>query len=152
VNYAQARVDAAQKAVDLSNARLEQAKFKAVQATGDPAAANIDGPAIAKKVEDARVALEQDRAKVSQLKATASAARTSWIALREQLPADQRFGVGGSGSSSDTAANLSGQSGTNQTPAGRENYDIDTKNTDPNKGPLSNNPALYDDKELFNLL
>ena len=152
VNYAQARGDAAQKAVDLANARVEQAKFKAVQATGDPAAANIDGPAIAKKVEDARVALEQDRAKVSQLKATASAARTSWIALREQLPADQRFGVGGSGSSSDTAANLSGQSGTNQTPAGRENYDIDTQNTDPNKGPLSNNPALYDDKELFNLL
>jgi colicin import membrane protein len=152
VNYAQARVDAAQKAVDLANARLEQAKFKAVQASDKPSAANIDGPAIAKKVEDARIGLEQERAKVSQAKANASAARTSWIALRDQLPADQRFGVGGSGSTSDTAANLSGKTGTNQTKSGHENYDIDTQNTDPNRGPMSNNPALYDDKELFNLL
>lgn len=150
VGYAQTRVDAAQKAVDLANARLEQAKFKAVQASGDPAANNIDGQAIAKRVEDTRVALEQERTKVAQAKANASASRTSWIALRDQLPADQRFGVGGSGS--DTAANLSGQTGTNQTDTGRENYDIDTKNTDPNKGPMSNNPSLYDDKELFNLL
>ena len=82
--------------------------------------------------------------------ASASAARTSWVALRDQLPADQRFGVGGSGS--DTAANLSGQSGTNQTKTGRENYNIDTQNTDPNHGPMSTNPALYDDKALFNLL
>ena len=152
VNYAQARVDAAQKAVDLANARLEQAKFKAVQASDKAAAANIDGPAIAKKVEDARIGLEQERAKVSQAKANASATRTSWIALRDQLPADQRFGVGGSGSTSDTAANLSGKTGTNQTKSGHENYDIDTQNTDPNRGPMSNNPALYDDKELFNLL
>lgn len=150
VNYAQERVNAAQKAVDLADARLEQAKFKAVQASGDPAVQNIDGPAIAKKVEDARIALEQERAKVTQLKASATAARSSWIALREQLPADQRFGVGGSGSG--TAANLSGQTGTNQTHEGRENYDIDTKNTDPNKGHTSNNPSNYDDKELFNLL
>jgi colicin import membrane protein len=155
-SYSAARVSAAQKAVDLANARLEQAKFKAVQASGDPAAANIDGAAIAKRVEDTRVALEQERTKVAQAKASASAARTSWIALRDQLPADQRFGVGGSGTnsgtSSDTAANLSGQTGTNQTNAGRENYNIDTRNTDPNKGPMSNNPALYDDKDLFNLL
>ena len=149
-NYSTARVGAAQKAVDLANARLEQAEFKAVKASGDPAVNNIDGQAIAKRVEDARVALEQERAKVSQTKASASAARTSWIALRDQLPADQRFGVGGSGS--DTAANLSGREGTNRTPANRENYNIDTKNTDPNKGPMSNNPAVYDDKELFNLL
>ena len=54
-------------------------------------------------------------------------------------------GVGGSGK--DTAANL-----TNQTATGRENYDIDTHNTDPNKGPTSNNPSNYDDKDLFNLL
>jgi colicin import membrane protein len=148
--YSAARVSAASKAVDLANARLEQAEFKAVQASGDRAVNDIDGQAIAKRVEDARVALEQERAKVSQTKASASAARSSWIALRDQLPADQRFGVGGSGS--DTAANLSGKSGTNQTPAGRENYNIDTQNTDPNKGPMSNNPALYDDKVLFNLL
>ena len=148
--YSAARVSAAQKAVDLANARLEQAEFKAVQATGDPVINNIDGQAIAKRVEDTRVALEQDRAKVSQTKASASAARSSWVALRDQLPAAQRFGVGGSGS--DVAATLSGQAGTNQTPAKRENYAIDTKNTDPNKGPMSNDPALYDDKELFNLL
>jgi hypothetical protein len=148
--YTAARVGAAQKAVDLANARLEQAEFKAVQASGDRAVNDIDGQAIAKRVEDARVALEQERAKVSQTKASASAARTSWVALRDQLPADQRFGVGGSGS--DTAANLSGKEGTNQTPANRENYNIDTKNTDPDKGPMSTNPALYDDKELFNLL
>jgi len=152
VTYAQSRVDAAQKAIDLANARLEQAKFKAVQASGDPAANNIDGAAIAKRVEDARIALEQERTKVAQTKANASAARTSWVALRDQLPADQRFGVGGSGSSSDTAGNLSGQSGTNRSNTGRENYNIDTENTDPNKGPLSNNPSVYDDKELFNLL
>jgi len=150
VAYAQTRVGAAQKAVDLANARLEQAKFKAVQASGDPVANSIDGQAIAKRVEDTRVALEQERTKVAQSKANASASRTSWIALREQLPADQRFGVGGSGS--DTAANLSGQTGTNQSDTGRENYNIDTKNTDPNRGPMSTNPALYDDKELFNLL
>lgn len=148
--YSAARVSAAQKAVDLANARLEQAEFKAVQATGDPVINNIDGQAIGKRVEDARVALEQERAKVSQTKASASAARSSWVALRDQLPAAQRFGVGGSGS--DVAATLSGQAGTNQTPAKRENYAIDTKNTDPNKGPMSNDPALYDDKELFNLL
>ena len=56
--------------------------------------------------------------------------------------------MGGSGA----AANLSGKTGTNQNSSGRENYNIDTNNTDPNKGPMSNNPALYDDKELFNLL
>jgi len=150
VAYAQTRVDAATKAVDLANARLEEAKFKAVQASGDPGVNNIDGQAIAKRVEDTRVALEQERNKVAQAKANASASRTSWVALRNQLPADQRFGVGGSGS--DTAANLSGQTGTNQTDTGRENYNIDTKNTDPNKGPMSNNPAVYDDKDLFNLL
>ena len=148
--YTAARVGAAQKAVDLANARLEQAEFKAVQASGDRAVNDIDGQAIAKRVEDTRVALEQERAKVSQTKASASAARTSWIALRDQLPADQRFGVGGSGSG--TAATLSGKEGTNKTPANRENYDIDTRNTDPDKGPMSNNPALYDDKDLFNLL
>jgi len=148
--YSAARVGAAQKAVDLANARLEQAEFKAVQASGDRAVNDIDGQAIAKRVEDTRVALEQERAKVSQTKASASAARTSWIALRDQLPADQRFGVGGSGSG--TAATLSGKEGTNKTPANRENYDIDTRNTDPDKGPMSNNPALYDDKDLFNLL
>ena len=152
VNYSQARVTAAEKAVDLANARLEDAKFKAVKATGDRAAQDIDGQAIAKRVEDARVALEQERAKVAQAKTNASAARSSWITLRDQLPADQRFGVGGSGSSSGTAANLSGKTGTNATDSGHENYNIDTKNTDPNKGPLSNNPALYDDKELFNAL
>jgi len=152
VAYAQSRVDAAQKAVDLANARLEQSKFKAVQASKDPAAKDIDGDAIAKRVEDTRVGLEQERNKVSQAKANAAASRSSWVALRDQLPADQRFGVGGSGSTSGTAANLSGQSGTNQTKAGHENYDIDTRNTDPNKGPLSNNPAVYDDKDLFNLL
>jgi len=152
VAYAQARVNAAQKAVDLSNARLEQSKFKAVQASGDPAAKNIDGDAIAKRVEDSRVALEQERTKVTQAKANAQASRSSWVALRDQLPADQRFGVGGSGSHSGTAANLSGQSGTNQTETGRENYDIDTRNTDPNRGPTSNNPANYEDKDLFNLL
>ena len=148
--YSDSRVSAAQKAVDLANARLELAKYKAVQASGDKSAANIDGPAIQKTVEDARVALEQERAKVTQTKASASAAHNSWVALRDQLPADQRFGVGGSGSG--TAANLSGQSGTNQTGSGRENYNIDTKNTDPHKGPMSNNPAVYDDKDLFNLL
>lgn len=148
--YAQARVNAGQKAVDLANARLEQAKYKAVQASGDRAVNNIDGQAIAKRVEDARIALEQERAKVSQAKASATAARTSWVALRDQLPADQRFGVGGSGS--DTAANLSGKTGTNQTPAGTENYKIDTDNTDPQKGRMSTNPSSYDDKELFNQL
>lgn len=152
VTYSQARVSAAEKAVDLANARLEDAKFKAVKASGDRAAQDIDGQAIAKRVEDSRVALEQERAKVSQAKANASAARTSWIALRDQLPADQRFGVGGSGSSSGTAANLSGDAAANKTDTGHENYNIDTKNTDPNKGPMSNNPALYDDKELFNAL
>jgi hypothetical protein len=150
VTYAQARVGAAQKAVDLANARLEQAEFKAVQASGDSAAKNIDGQAIAKHVEDARIALEQERTKVTQAKASATAARTSWIALRDQLPADQRFGVGGSGS--DTAANLSGKTGTNQTDSGRENYNIDTHNTDPQKGRMSTNPSSYDDKELFNQL
>ena len=150
VAYAQARVNAAQKAVDLSNARLEQSKFKAVQATGDPAAKNIDGDAIAKRVEDSRVALEQERNQVSAAKANASATRSSWVALRDQLPADQRFGVGGSGSS--TPTDLSGQSGTNKTQSGHENYDIDTRNTDPNRGPTSNNPSVYDDKDLFNLL
>lgn len=150
VNYAQERVTAANKAVDLANARLELAKFKAVQASGDPAAANIDGQAIAKKVEDSRIALEQERNKVATMKANAASARTSWISLRDQLPADQRFGVGGSGS--DTAANLSGQTGTNQTQAGGENYNIDTDNTDPQKGRMSTNPGHYDDKDLFNLL
>ena len=150
VTYAQTRVGAAQKAVDLANARLEQTEFKAVQASGDSAAKNIDGQAIAKHVEDARIALEQERAKLTQAKASATAARTSWIALRDQLPADQRFGVGGSGS--DTAANLSGKTGTNQTESGRENYNIDTHNTDPQKGRLSTNPSSYDDKELFNQL
>jgi len=150
VNYAQARIDAAGKAVDLANARLEDAKYKAVKATGDRAVNDIDAQAIAKRVEDSRVALEQERTKVAQAKSNASAARNSWVALRDQLPPDQRFGVGGSGSGSGTAANLSGQAGTNKTSSGRENYNIDTKNTDPNKGPLSNNPALYDDKDLFN--
>ena len=79
--YSAARVNAAQKAVDLANARVEQAEFKAVQATGDPVVNNIDGQAIAKHAEDARVALEQQRAIVSQTKASASAARSSWIAL-----------------------------------------------------------------------
>jgi colicin import membrane protein len=148
VNYAQARVTASQKAVDLANARLEDAKFKAVKASGDRAANDIDAQAIAKRVEDSRVALEQERTNVSQAKSNASAARNSWITLRDQLPADQRFGVGGSGNG--TAANLSGQSGANQTDSGHENYNIDTKNTDPNKGPMSNNPALYEDKDLFN--
>ena len=152
VAYAQERVNAAQKAVDLANARLEEAKLKAVRASGDPAAKDIDGDAIARRVQDSRVALEQERNKVEQAKANASASRSSWVALRDQLPADQRFGVGGSGTASDTAANLSGQPGTNQTATGRENYGIDTRNTDPNKGPTSNNPANYDDKDLFNLL
>ena len=150
VAYAQERVGAAQKAVDLANARLEDSKFKAVQASGDPAAKNIDGDAIARRVEDSRVALEQERNKVSAAKANASASRSSWVALRDQLPADQRFGVGGSGSN--TPTDLSGQSGTNRTQSGHENYDIDTRNTDPNKGPTSNNPSVYDDKDLFNLL
>jgi len=57
--------------------------------------------------------------------------------------------VGGSGS--DTAANLSGREETNRT-NGQENYDIDTQNTDPNRGRTSNDPNSYDDKELFNLL
>jgi hypothetical protein len=153
VAYAQERVNAAQKAVDLSNARLEQSKLKAVQASGDPATKDIDGDAIARRVEDSRVALEQERAKVMQAKANASASRSSWVTLRDQLPADQRPGVGGSGpdsgAGSSTAANLSGQPGTNQTKSGRENYNIDTRNTDPNKGPTSNNPANYDDKDLF---
>ena len=150
VAYAQTRVNAAQKAVDLANARLEQSKFKAVQASGDPAAKDIDGDAIAKRVEDTRVGLEQERNNVSQAKANAAASRSSWVALRDQLPADQRFGVGGSGTASDTGANLSGQSGTNKNQSGHENYDIDTRNTEPNKGPTSNNPAVYDDKDLFN--
>ena len=71
-------------------------------------------------------------------------------AVAEQRPARKYYKLTGSGS--DTAANLSGQTGTNQTDTGRENYNIDTKNTDPNKGPMSNNPAVYDDKDLFNLL
>ena len=50
------------------------------------------------------------------------------------------------------AADLSGESGTNTTQSGHENYNIDTRNTDPNRGPTSNNPAVYDDKDLFNLL
>ncbi len=138
VSYAQARVNAAQKAVDLANARLEQAKFKAVQASGDQAVNNIDGQAIAKRVEDARVALEQERAKVAQAKASATAARTSWVALRDQLPADQRFGVGGSGS--DTAANLSGKTGTNQTTAGaRELQDRHRQHRSP-EGPDEQQP------------
>ena len=148
VNYGQARVTASEKAVDLANARLEDAKYKAVKASGDRAANDIDAQAIAKRVEDSRVALEQERTKVGQAKSNASAARSSWITLRDQLPADQRFGVGGSGNG--TAANLSGQAGSNKTDSGHENYNIDTKNTDPNKGPMSNNPALYDDKDLFN--
>lgn len=148
VNYAQARVTASEKAVDLANARLEDAKYKAVKASGDRAANDIDAQAIAKRVEDSRVALEQERTKVGLAKSNASAARSSWITLRDQLPADQRFGVGGSGSG--TASNLSGQTGSNKTSSGHENYNIDTKNTDPNKGPMSNNPALYDDKDLFN--
>lgn len=148
VNYGQARVTASQKAVDLANARLEDAKYKAVKASGDRAVNDIDGQAIAKRVEDARVALEQERTNVGQAKANASAARNSWITLRDQLPADQRFGVGGSGSG--TAANLSGHPESNKTDSGHENYNIDTKNTDPNKGPMSNNPALYEDKDLFN--
>ncbi len=131
--YAQARVNAAQKAVDLANARLEQAKYKAVQASGDRAVNNIDGQAIAKHVEDARIALEQERAKVSQAKASASAARTSWVALRDQLPADQRFGVGGSGS--DTAANLSGKTGTNQTNAGTRELQDRHRQHRPPEGP-----------------
>lgn len=150
VAYAQERVNAAQKAVDLANARLEESKLKAVQASGDPAAKDIDGDAIARRVQDSRVALVQERTKVEQAKTNAAASRSSWVALRDQLPADQRFGVGGSGK--DTAANLTGKPGTNQTVTGRENYDIDTRNTDPNKGPTSNNPANYDDKALFNLL
>ena len=84
----------AEGGVDLANARLEQAEFKAVQATGDPVVNNIDGQAIAKRAEDARVALEQQRAIVSQTKASASAARSRLRWLRDQLPADQRFGVG----------------------------------------------------------
>ena len=151
VTYAQERVNAANKAVDLANARLESAKFKAVQASGDPAAGNIDGQAITKRVEDARVALEQERTKVATSKANATAARTSWVALRDQLPADQRFGIGGSGSGSDTPTDLSGQTGSNQR-QGRENYNIDTDNSDPQKGQLSTNPGHYDDKELFNQL
>ena len=138
VNYAQERVTAAQKAVDLANARLELAKFKAVQASGDPAAGSLDGPAIQKRVDDNRIALEQERTKVAQAKTSASAARSSWVTLRDQLPADQRSGVGGAG-------NSGGQ-------PGKENYDIDTKNTDPNQGRLSTDPSHYDDKELFNLL
>jgi hypothetical protein len=150
MNYAQARVTASQKAVDLANARLEDAKYKAVKASGDQAANDIDTQAISKRVGDSRVALEQERNKVAQAKSNASSARSSWVALRDQLPPNQRFGVGRSGSSSSTAANLSGQAGTNKTNSGHENDNIETKNTDPNKGPMSNNPALYEDKELFN--
>jgi len=149
VGYAQERVNAGQKAVDLANARLELAKYQALKASGDPAIANFDGAAIQKRVEDTRVALEQERASVSQARASARAARNSWVALRDQLPADQRFGVGGSGS---TAGNLSGQTGTNQTPAGKENLAIDTRNTDPNRGQTSSDPNNFDDNELFNLL
>ncbi|HUM13842.1 MAG TPA: hypothetical protein VLT82_23035 [Myxococcaceae bacterium] len=150
VNYAQERANGAQKAVELANTRLELAKFKALQASGDPAAANIDGQAIAKRVEDARIALEQERATVAQMKSNAAAARTSWIALRDQLPAAQRAGVGGSGPA--TAGKLSGQAGTDQTHSSKEPDDIDTDNTDPQKGRMSTNPSSYDDKELFNLL
>ena len=57
--------------------------------------------------------------------------------------------MGGSGS---TAGNLSGQPGTNPTPAGRETLGIDTQNTNPNRGRTSSDPNSYDDKELFNLL
>jgi hypothetical protein len=145
VGYAQERVTAAQKAVDLANARLELAKYKVLKASGDKAVADVDGDAIQKRVQDTRVALEQERAKVSQAKASAVTARKSWMALRGQLPADQRFGVGGSG-------NLSGKAGTNQTPAGTENLGIDSKNTDPNRGLTSSDPNSYDDQELFNLL
>src|SRR5262249_11870936 len=152
VSYAQGRVNAAQKAVDLANARLEESKFKAVQASDASAAKNIDGDAIAKRVQDTPLGVEQERNNVSQAQRNACASRSSWVALRDQLPADQRFGVGGSGSTSDTAANLSGKTGTNRTESGRENYDIDTRNTDPNRGPTTNNPANYDDKDLFNLL
>src|SRR5262249_7924419 len=116
VNYAQARVTASQRAVDLANARLEDAKFKAVKASGDRAAQDIDQQAIAKRVEDSRVALEQERNKVAQAKSNASAARSSWVTLRDQLPADQRYGVGGSGNG--TAANLSGKTESNKTDSG----------------------------------
>ena len=149
VSYSQERVNAAEAALGLANARLELDKYKAVQTSGDKSVADIDGAAIQKKVEDARVALEQERSKVAAAKASASASRSTWVTLRDQLPADQRFGVGGSGS--DTAANLSGREETNRT-NGQENYDIDTQNTDPNRGRTSNDPNSYDDKELFNLL
>ncbi|HTS80745.1 MAG TPA: hypothetical protein VMH40_09125 [Myxococcaceae bacterium] len=149
VSYSQERVNAAEAALGLANARLELDKYKAVQASGDKSVADIDGAAIQKKVEDARVALEQERSKVAAAKASASASRSTWVTMRDQLPADQRFGVGGSGS--DTAANLSGREETNRT-NGQENYDIDTQNTDPNRGRTSNDPNSYDDKELFNLL
>ena len=147
--YAQERVNAAQKAVELANARLELAKYDALKASGGPSISNFDGAAIQKGAQDERVALEQERAKVSQSKANAVAARKSWVALRNQLPADQRFGVGGSGP---TAGNLSGQAGTNQTPAGDENLNIDTRNAHPNRGQTSSDPNKYNDKELFNLL
>jgi len=149
VSYSQERVNAAEAALGLANARLELDKYKAVQTSGDKSVADIDGAAIQKKVEDARVALEQERSKVAAAKASASASRSTWVTMRDQLPADQRFGVGGSGS--DTAANLSGREETNRT-NGQENYDIDTQNTDPNRGRTSNDPNSYDDKELFNLL
>src|SRR5262249_7374045 len=61
VSYGQERVNAAQKAVDLANARLGLAKYKALQASGDKAVADIDAAAIQKRVEDSRVALEQER-------------------------------------------------------------------------------------------
>jgi len=144
-------VNAAQKAQTLANARLEAAKLKAVQASGDKAANDIDGAAIQKKLEDARVSLEQERAKVAQARAAASAARTAWISQRDQLPADQRFGVGGSGS--DAATNLSGTSAGSD---GRENLEIDSSSIDPTRAPNGNTPKSTprhdDDKELFNLL
>lgn len=91
VTYATAERDLAQRNVELSNARLESVKYGAVKASGDPVAQNIDGQAIQKRIDQAKIAVDDQATRVVAAKNDADSAKRSWAAAQGTL------GLGGSG-------------------------------------------------------
>lgn len=100
LDYANARADAAQKQVSVAQSALELEEFQAIQKSGDPAAKELNGNEIQKK-------LEQARADYRNAQNEAMQQRDRYQSVRQRYEQAMQRGIGGAG-----------QGGQNQIPQG----------------------------------
>ncbi len=83
----QASVDAANRQVDLANARLELAKLQALQQAGIPAATKYDASKFQARVSDAQKTFDQALQHARDLQGQATASQQRWQDAQRQLQA-----------------------------------------------------------------